>query len=310
MWKCSCGHKNGENYSFCATCGKPRTQTQYADYSAKNSTAGNGRLIVILLCVCAVLLTALLVISLIPQSSPSAASPAVTASVPTIKPQPASTPKPSSSAKPASAPETTAAPKSTPSQVYTQKSVGDYLIGFSSKIDAPEADSILDAYQTKYVVTNYGNHTFLYSGSSSGEEIAKLPEGSMVTVLAVENGRSLVAVNNTALGGWTNSKFLCDSYYSGPNPSDTANLPEGVDRPVKDDYISSYETMYVRSKYGNRIYLLNKPDLHSDTDPAEIIGYVDEAEAVTVLARRSGYSFVICGDGRGWCSSSLLVYTY
>jgi len=189
-------------------------------------------------------------------------------------------------------------------------SVDDIMNMFDNGVQRPRSSSVLSTPKQMYVMSKYGNCIYAQKApSESAKTLYTIDEGRTVTVYAIQSGYALAIVKGAAYGGWMKLSLLDEDYYSGPNPSDTKNLPKNVQRPIKGDYIDDYETMYVRSKYGVRIYLNNKPDIDKE-NPAEVIGYIYEGEEVTVLARRSGYSFVECSAGLGWCKTSLLVYEY
>ena len=91
-----------------------------------------------------------------------------------------------------------------------------------------------------------------------------------------------------------------------PSIDDIAGCDKRIIVPEEDSWLDSYETKYVKSKYGNCIYLLWGPSKdydHFDT--------VEEASAVTELARQGDYSLVIApGQRIGWCKSALIVKEY
>jgi len=195
---------------------------------------------------------------------------------------------------------------------YTNNtSVSDILKNFGG-ITAPQSKSILSDYKPMYVVTKYGNLAYLYNNSTGSKKVGDVSEGSYVLVLAVKNGYSLICVSKY-YGGWIANKFLEDGYYSGPNPSDTENLPQEYRRPVKSQYLDEYETMYCKTKRGVRAQLWKIP-LNEDgakTDDSNVGGYVYEAEEVTMIARSGNYVFVVTEGGkRGWINISLLVEDY
>lgn len=222
--------------------------------------------------------------------------------------KPETTPAPAEETEPTVTP----APAETPKPSYTKdemsKLVDELMKKLPSGVERPADSALLSAPAEKYIMTKNGNYMYAMkkSNTKSGS-IGEANEGEVVTVYAIQNNMAFGVLKNGGVGGWFSTSLLADKYYSGPNPSDTKNLREGVVRPVKADYIDSYEKMYVKSKRGVRIYLIDTPKAKDN----KVIGYINEADEVTVLARRGGFSFVITPSGeKGWCASELLVYNY
>ncbi len=193
------------------------------------------------------------------------------------------------------------------------------LRGVNWRVEYPEAGSWLDDYEYMYVQTKHGVRAYLrYSPAENSDYYAYVYEEDFVTVLARENGYSLVKTNE-GQAGWVTSSVLVysygsQSYYnsgsscvrSSPGTHDMAGCNERVAAPSCWSWLDSYETLYVRTRHGVRAYLRYSPAENSD-----YYEYVYEADAVTVLARENGYSLVKTADGKvGWVTSSVLVYQY
>ena len=84
---------------------------------------------------------------------------------------------------------------------------------------------------------------------------------------------------------------------------------EGTYVPSRRYYLDEYETLYVKSTYGTRIYLVDDP--RRDLADQKVIGFAYEGEACTVLSRLCGKVFVVTEKGRvGWAAESLMVENY
>ena len=184
---------------------------------------------------------------------------------------------------------------------------------FDSRVQKPKASSILDEPEVLEVWTKYGRLDYIYSRPAQGStyKLGDVREGSVVTVYARQNGWSLCIVENTSLGGWMKSGALDEKTHEDhPSFLDIPDgLPKGTYTPVRGEYLDEYETMYVKSKYGVRIYIIDDP--RKKEKDQEIIGYAYEAEECTVLARCSGQLFVVTENGKaGWVKAQLMVYDY
>ena len=91
-----------------------------------------------------------------------------------------------------------------------------------------------------------------------------------------------------------------------PSIDDIAGCDKRILVPEEDSWLDSYETKYVKSRYGTCIYLIWGPSKDYDHFDS-----VEEASAVTELARQGDYSLVIApGQRIGWCKSALIVKEY
>lgn len=96
------------------------------------------------------------------------------------------------------------------------------------------------------------------------------------------------------------------SFRKTPGPDDLLGCNKLIVHPMDSSWLSDYETMYVKTKYGVRAYLRYKP-----TKDSGHYSSVYEEEAVTVLARENGFTLVRTAAGEvGWVTSSVLVYSY
>ncbi len=198
----------------------------------------------------------------------------------------------------------------------------DDLAGCDARVESPDWYNWLDSYETKYVKTKHGVRAYLrFEPSSDSDYYAYVYEKDQVTVLARQNGFSLVKVcDGTA--GWVTSSVLVDRYpgmkssgssknttsakSNSPGYDDMAGCNERVAYPDWDSWLSRYETKYVKTKHGVRAYLRYEPSSDSDH-----YGYVYEKDKVTILARQNGFSLVKSSDGVvGWVTSSVLVNKY
>lgn len=93
---------------------------------------------------------------------------------------------------------------------------------------------------------------------------------------------------------------------SKPGVHDLIGCNESVLYPKDENWLSNYETKYVKTKHGVRAYLRYQP-----TEDSGYYDYVYEQALVTILARQNGYSLVKTSDGMaGWVTSSVLVDNY
>ena len=195
----------------------------------------------------------------------------------------------------------------------------DDLKGCNKRVQYPDWDSWLDSYETKYLKTRHGVRAYLrYEPTSDSGYYDYVYEKAKVTVLARENGYSLVKTTD-GMAGWVTSSLLYDSYpgnsssgnsgsknTGSPGPDDLRGCNSKVEYPGWNSWLDSYETKYVKTKHGVRAYLRYEP-----TSNSGYYDYVYEKAKVTVLARENGYSLVKTNDGMaGWVTSSVLVSKY
>ena len=143
--------------------------------------------------------------------------------------------------------------------------------------------------------------------------------GTEVTILAKSEGYACVILTGTNYSGWINDAYLSEKYsytassnqqrqvFSGtPGPSDLQGCNEQVQYPKAGNWLPSYETKYLKTKYGVCAYLRYQPTADSD-----FYDYVYEKARVTVLARENGFSLIKSNEGMaGWVTSSLLYDSY
>lgn len=186
----------------------------------------------------------------------------------------------------------------------------DELSNLAGKtVRLPKGTEILEKAEIRYVESTWGY--CIYSLTAPyGAILTTVNEGTKVTVYARRNGYSLAQTDDGSIFGWMADQFLEPVSRDGiPNPADTADLPEGISRPVKGEYLDLYRPMYVRSTYGTRVYIVANPSPFPDE--RFVIGYANEQEACTPVARRNGFLFVITESGqRGWVATEYLVYEY
>ena len=194
---------------------------------------------------------------------------------------------------------------------YASMNINDIMKKFDSRVQRPKKSSILDEPETVYVRSNYGNCIYVRSKpDKNSKKLFKADEGKAVIVYARESGFALGLVKGTSIGGWRSENLLdADSGKGRPGPDDTKGLSSGIYRPRKNDYLKEYETMYVKSKYGNCIYLYNNPNVPEIE--MEILGKVKEATECTLIAWRNNMYFVRTANGqRGWVKAEKLTYVY
>ena len=195
---------------------------------------------------------------------------------------------------------------------FDSMTVSEIMKKFDSSVQKPKNSSILDEPEQMEVWSKYGRLIYVYSKPSenSAYKMSEAKEGAKVTVYAKQNGWALVVVNNTRNGGWMKLGSLdTKTHEDHPSFLDIPTMPKGTYLPVREDYLDEYETMYVKSKYGVRIYIIDDP--RKKEKDQEVIGYAYEAEECTVLAEKCGQLFVLTENGRaGWVKSKLMVYDY
>ncbi|MBR0353409.1 MAG: SH3 domain-containing protein [Oscillospiraceae bacterium] len=192
---------------------------------------------------------------------------------------------------------------------YYGMSVSEIMQKFDSRVQKPKSSSVLDRPETVYVQSTYGNCIYVYSGpSKTSSKLFRADEGKAVTVYARQSGFALGIVKGTSIGGWMREELLSRAYdYDVPGPHDTEGLSSKISRPVKNEYLPEYETMYVKSKYGNCIYMYDDPA----KDYPSVIERVSERAECTLIARRDNMYFVWTEFGqRGWVEVAKLVYDY
>ena len=88
----------------------------------------------------------------------------------------------------------------------------DDLRGCNTGIEYPYSYNWLDSYETKYLRTRHGVRAYLrYEPSADSGHYDYVYEGAQVTVLARENGYSLVKTND-GMAGWVTSSLLYNKY--------------------------------------------------------------------------------------------------
>ncbi len=192
---------------------------------------------------------------------------------------------------------------------YNDMSVSEIMEKFDSRVRAPKSTSVLAQPETAYVKSTYGNSIYVFNiPNGNGRLLFRANEGATVTVYARESGFALGLVEGTSIGGWMSEYFLAESYnWDAPGPHDTEGLWKEIRRPIRNEYLPDYETMYVKSKHGICIYMFSDPD----EVPLNVIDKIPEAEKCILIARRNSMYFVITEHGqRGWVNASQLVDDY
>ena len=88
----------------------------------------------------------------------------------------------------------------------------DDLRGCNSRIASPAWYSWLDSYETRFLKTRHGVRAYLrYGPDENSGYYDYVYEGAQVTVLARENGYSLVKTAE-GMAGWVTSSLLVSSY--------------------------------------------------------------------------------------------------
>ncbi len=188
-------------------------------------------------------------------------------------------------------------------------SVSEIMQKFDSRVQAPKSSSVLEKPETVYVQSTYGYCIYVYRRpNKNSSRLFRADEGKAVTVYARESGFALGIVEGTSIGGWMREDLLSQAYsYDVPGPHDLTGLSSKISRPVKNEFLSAYETMYVKSKHGICIYMYSDPA----REPLVVIERVPEGAACTLIARRNNMYFVETEDGqRGWVNTFQLVSEY
>lgn len=191
----------------------------------------------------------------------------------------------------------------------------------NTDVEEPKASSWLSAYEEKYVKTKGGVCAYLrYHPSPDSDSFDYVYEGDVVTVLAKENGLSLVMTANGDIG-WVTSSVLSTTYQGKPNLSaattmiitstagshipgetDLVNCDSTLAHPQKRSWLQATEARKVKTKGGICAYLRKSPSAETD-----YFGYVYEDDIVWALAEENGYSLIIAKNGDvGWVTSSVL----
>lgn len=197
----------------------------------------------------------------------------------------------------------------------------EHIMYRNANVEEPEAGSWLSAYEDKYVKTKGGVCAYLrYHPSPDSDSFDYVYEGDVVTVLARQNGLSLVVTTNGDIG-WVTSSVLSAIYPGKPDLSTSSNriiasvsgthIPGEDDllncdsrlvHPQKRSWLRAIETKKVKTKGGVCAYLRKSPTADKDS-----FGYVYEDDIVWVLAEENGYSLVITKNGdAGWVTSGVL----
>lgn len=88
----------------------------------------------------------------------------------------------------------------------------DDLWGCNEDIQYPKCHNWLDNYETRYLKTQHGVRAYLrYCPSADSDYFDYVYEAAKVTVLARENGCSLITTND-GVAGWVTSKLLVKHY--------------------------------------------------------------------------------------------------
>ena len=86
------------------------------------------------------------------------------------------------------------------------------LWGCNDQIQYPKSQNWLDNYETKYLKTQYGVRAYLrYCPSADSDYYDYVYEAAKVTVMARENGYSLVMTAD-GMAGWVTSSLLVNNY--------------------------------------------------------------------------------------------------
>ncbi len=123
------------------------------------------------------------------------------------------------------------------------------LQGCNEQVQYPKPGNWLQNYETKYLKTKYGVCAYLrYKPTADSDYYDYVYEKASVTVLARENGFSLVK-SNEGMAGWVTSSLLYDSYpgvssdgQQITNAFQTQISMQSIDTALKDgDYVGSID---------------------------------------------------------------------
>ncbi|MBR5343802.1 MAG: zinc-ribbon domain-containing protein [Oscillospiraceae bacterium] len=144
-----------------------------------------------------------------PAQEPASVPAAETVPAPATQPtaEPASEPKPTPTPEPTPVPT----PEPTPEPYYVD--LMKKIAARDSRIELPPEAAFFDEdeIRTKYVQGIYGQGIFLMTASEEGENLGVLPEGTQLTVYAMQGDRSLVLTEDGRYG-WAVSKRLADRF--------------------------------------------------------------------------------------------------
>ena len=156
-----------------------------------------------------------------PAPAPATQPTAEPASEPKPTPTPEPTPVPTPESTPVPTPESTPVPTPEPTPVPTPEPTPEpYYVDLMKKIAARDSRIELppeaaffdeDEIRTKYVQGIYGQGIFLMTASEEGENLGVLPEGTQLTVYAMQGDRSLVLTEDGRYG-WAVTKRLADRF--------------------------------------------------------------------------------------------------
>ena len=180
--------------------------------AASNSGAWKKRAALFL--ILAALITGGILIESWPWVEPPVPTEAPAASSEAPDPTPGATPAAATPAPATQMPEPTPAAAQTPASTPSPSpGPGEKdLRGGSDRLVHPDEGSWLDDYETQYVKTQYGNRAYLrYAPEDESDHDEFVKEKDQVTVLARQNGFSLVITENRLIG-WVTSGVLVYRY--------------------------------------------------------------------------------------------------
>lgn len=208
------------------------------------------------------------------------------------------------------------------------KDAGDYA-------SAPrKEESWLDEYKTGYIYApGYCQAAYTYCNSTFSDLHKTVAQGTKVTVLAEEKGRSLVKTEE-GKAFWVYTGCVADHYVAvgrrltdnpevdanGPCLADIEGIKRDMDRPDPKDWLDEYVECYVYAPKhhlaAEMLYYYTKPTSQEAIDKGYTIfrnmGTVKQGTAITLLAHRNNRYLVKLEDGTlfwmyDWCTSDTLV---
>lgn len=191
----------------------------------------------------------------------------------------------------------------------TAMSINDLMKKFDSRVQRPRRSSLLDEPETMTVTSKYGNLIYALAKPGNGEKLFDVDDGSTVIVYAKQSGYALGLVKGTSIGGWMNEKLLSadESGEIASKAAERKDLMKAFDRrvqkPKSTAMLDEPEKMVVTSKYGNLIYVLDKPN-------GNTIFEIADGTPVIVYARQSGYALAMDENSSvgGWMNERLLSF--
>ena len=241
----------------------------------------------------------------------------------------------------AASPGMPGAPDTAASSVRRLKPGKKDMEGCDKRVQAPKSGSWLKDYEYKVVQGTKKNSKAIYlrlrpekdgAARGGGNHLGVVYNGTEVTVLARQNGYSLIKVKPGQVG-WVISNGLVDRKDAPPDPDpeeepeqpvtrtpklsgtpgkkDMEGCDERVQVPKSGSWLNKYEYRVIQGtkKNSKAVYLRLRPEKDGAArGGGNHLGVLYNGTEVAVLARQNGYSLVLVEPGHvGWVPSNGLV---